>query len=277
MPLLIRQLGASGGLMVSASHNPPQDNGIKVFGADGAKLDAQHQALIEQGFAAIWTPPEPLISAVVHRFSAMICCRFIATASSPPSATTALMASPSFWICAGGPPQPAEREVFQALGADLTVLHGEPDGQRINVDCGSTQLEPLRQAVVERGAAMGFAFDGDADRMLAVDGRGRVVDGDHVLFLWGSVPQERQALPDQRLVATVMSNLGFERAGSGVAACLSAPRSETSTCTLRWCRAERPSVASNPVTSLPRPMASAETACSRRCNWPPFATTRESP
>ena len=92
------------------------------------------------------------------------------------------------------------------------MLHGQPDGERINVACGSTQLEPLRQAVLERGAAMGFAFDGDADRMLAVDSRGRVVDGDHVLYLWGSVLQERQALPDQRLVATVMSNLGFERA-----------------------------------------------------------------
>jgi len=98
------------------------------------------------------------------------------------------------------------------LGADLTVLHGEPDGSRINVACGSTHLEPLQRAVTERGAAMGFAFDGDADRMLAVDGRGRIIDGDHVLYLWGSVLQEQQALPDQRLVATVMSNLGFERA-----------------------------------------------------------------
>ena len=103
-------------------------------------------------------------------------------------------------------------EVFRSLGADLTVLHGKADGERINVGCGSTHLEPLRQAVIERGAAMGFAFDGDADRMLAVDGRGRIVDGDHVLYLWGSVLQESGHLPDQRLVATVMSNLGFERA-----------------------------------------------------------------
>ena len=71
---------------------------------------------------------------------------------------------------------------------------------------------PLRQAVVAQGAAMGFAFDGDADRMLAVDARGRVVDGDHVLYLWGSVLQDQKALPGDRLVATVMSNLGFERA-----------------------------------------------------------------
>jgi phosphoglucosamine mutase len=102
--------------------------------------------------------------------------------------------------------------LFRELGADLTVLHGSPDGERINVGCGSTHLEPLRQAVLERGAAMGFAFDGDADRMLAVDGLGRVVDGDQTLYLWGSALLEENRLPGARLVATVMSNLGFEQA-----------------------------------------------------------------
>ena len=102
--------------------------------------------------------------------------------------------------------------VFRSLGADLTVLHGEPDGQRINVSCGSTHLEALRQAVLQSGAHMGFAFDGDADRMMAVDGKGRVVDGDQVLYLWGGALLETDALPGRLLVATVMSNLGFERA-----------------------------------------------------------------
>jgi phosphoglucosamine mutase len=76
--------------------------------------------------------------------------------------------------------------VFRDLGADLVVLHGQPDGGRINEGCGSTHLEPLRQAVLAEGAEMGFAFDGDADRMLAVDGRGRVMDGDQILYLWGT-------------------------------------------------------------------------------------------
>jgi phosphoglucosamine mutase len=102
--------------------------------------------------------------------------------------------------------------VFRELGADVTVLHGQPDGARINVDCGSTHLAALRQAVLERGAAMGFAFDGDADRMLAVDGQGRIVDGDQILYLWGSALLEAGDLPEQRIVATVMSNLGFELA-----------------------------------------------------------------
>ena len=97
------------------------------------------------------------------------------------------------------------------------MVHGEPDGSRINVGCGSTHLDPLREERWSRsGAEMGFAFDGDADRMLAVDGQGRVVDGDHVLFLRGSALQEQGLLPDQRLVATVMSNLGwYERACAG--------------------------------------------------------------
>jgi phosphoglucosamine mutase len=91
-------------------------------------------------------------------------------------------------------------------------LHGQPDGECINVGCGSTDLELIRRAVLESGASMGFAFDGDADRMLAVDGRGRVVDGDQILYLWGSWLLDAGQLPANRIVATVMSNLGFERA-----------------------------------------------------------------
>ena len=212
VPLLIRELGAAGGLMVSASHNPPADNGIKVFGANGAKLSAERQGRVEAGLRG-----ELLIDGASAQ----------AFGSARPSSDllagyrSALLGSvggrrldgvPVVLDLCWGSATACGAEAFQALGADLTVLHGEPDGTRINVACGSTQLEPLRQTVIERGAAMGFAFDGDADRMLAVDGRGRVIDGDHVLFLWGSVLQDQQQLPDQRLVATVMSNLGFERA-----------------------------------------------------------------
>jgi len=215
VPLLIRQLGASGGLMVSASHNPPDDNGIKVFGSNGAKLGAQQQAQIEQGLRGELDSPSP---------NDLCCGPSLLRSDLLASYRDCLMSSvgshrldgvPIVLDLCWGSATACGAEVFEALGADLTVLHGEPDGQRINVNCGSTRLDPLRQAVVERGAVMGFAFDGDADRMLAVDGQGRIVDGDHVLFLWGSVLQERQALPGQRLVATVMSNLGFERAWQG--------------------------------------------------------------
>ena len=212
VPLLIRQLGAAGGLMVSASHNPPADNGIKVFGADGAKLSAPRQAQVEAGLKGQTSMVEQGgFRCGVARSSADLLDGYREVLQQS-VAERRLDGVPIVLDLCWGSATACGADAFRALGADLTVLHGEPDGSRINVACGSTHLEPLQRAVIERGAAMGFAFDGDADRMLAVDGRGRIIDGDHVLFLWGSVLQEQQALPDQRLVATVMSNLGFERA-----------------------------------------------------------------
>ncbi len=214
VPGLIRSTGAAGGLMVSASHNPPHDNGIKVFGADGSKLRSELQQAIEAGLhgdtgeGAIGEGSQGCGPAH-HRPDLLIHYRDALLASVPDQRLDGV---PIVLDLCWGSATACGANVFASLGADLTVLHGEPDGARINVNCGSTHLEPLRHAVLERGAAMGFAFDGDADRMLAVDGRGRVVDGDHVLYLWGSALQEAQALPEQRLVATVMSNLGFERA-----------------------------------------------------------------
>ncbi len=220
VPGTIRRLGASGGLMVSASHNPPEDNGIKVFGASGAKIDRRQQGAIEAGLRGDsvarpaeasparpaagggWGPARERSDLLADYSAALLTsvagrrldgCRIVLD------------------LCWGSATA-CGAEVFRSLGAELTVLHGEPDGARINVGCGSTQLEPLRRAVLATGAAMGFAFDGDADRMLAVDGRGRVVDGDQILYLWGGALLAAGDLPQRRLVATVMSNLGFERA-----------------------------------------------------------------
>lgn len=210
VPGTIRRQGAAGGLMVSASHNPPDDNGLKVFGATGAKLVAARQQAIEAGLQGRTAPPPlagngrlvlrpDLLAAYVDSLRAsaggqrLDGCRIVLD------------------LCWGSATACGE-ELFRSLGADVLVLHGEPDGERINQGCGSTHLEPLKRAVLESGADMGFAFDGDADRMLAVDGRGRVVDGDHTLYLWGSALRREGQLPGDRLVATVMSNLGFERA-----------------------------------------------------------------
>ena len=212
VPLSVRRTGAAGGLMVSASHNPPHDNGIKVFGASGAKLPKVQQQAIEAGLRG-----DPI--ARDHGFEP------IGTLHERPGLL--LDYQNSLWqsvagrrldgckivldLCWGSATACGEA-VFRELGAEVLVLHGTPDGSRINVGCGSTHLEPLSQAVQASGAAMGFAFDGDADRMLAVDSRGRVFDGDQILYLWGSALLEAGELPGQRLVATVMSNLGFERA-----------------------------------------------------------------
>ena len=210
IPGAIRRLGAAGGLMVSASHNPPQDNGIKVFGASGAKLSRGQQQAIEAGLQGVGPAGDFGGNGVVHDRQELLA-----------DYQRALVASVLgrrldgcsivLDLCWGAATACGE-EVFRALGAKLTVLHGQPDGERINVGCGSTHLEPLRRAVLDQGASMGFAFDGDADRMLAVDGLGRVVDGDQILYLWGTSLLAEGQLPANRIVATVMSNLGFERA-----------------------------------------------------------------
>jgi phosphoglucosamine mutase len=102
--------------------------------------------------------------------------------------------------------------VFQQMGAEVICLHDRADGDRINVNCGSTHLDTLRQAVCEHRADLGFAFDGDADRVMAIDSNGRVVDGDYILYLWGKNLKNREKLPENLIIATVMANLGFERA-----------------------------------------------------------------
>ncbi|MFO7630594.1 MAG: phosphoglucosamine mutase [Prochlorococcaceae cyanobacterium] len=210
VPGAIRQLGAAGGLMVSASHNPPGDNGIKVFGPSGAKLDRGLQAEIEAGLRGEAGPATlGNCGAAFQRPDLLNDYRAALLASVAGRRLDGVKVVLD--LCWGSATACGEA-LFRELGADLTVLHGSPDGRQINVDCGSTHLEPLRRAVLEQGAAMGFAFDGDADRMLAVDGQGRVVDGDQTLFLWGSALLDQDLLPGRRLVATVMSNLGFEQA-----------------------------------------------------------------
>jgi len=210
VPGTIRRSGAAGGLMVSASHNAPPDNGIKVFGASGAKLARTVQQAIEAGLRgeadAVVLAAEGTAEARADLLDVYADTLITSVGGERLEGCRVVLD-----LCWGSATACGEA-VFRALGAEPLVLHGEPDGRRINQGCGSTHLEPLRRAVLESGAAMGFAFDGDADRMLAVDGRGRVVDGDQILYLWGSSLRDAGALPDNRIVATVMSNLGFERA-----------------------------------------------------------------
>jgi phosphoglucosamine mutase len=208
---VIRRVGAAGGLMVSASHNPPRDNGIKLFGPSGAKLSAAQQQAIEAGLAGLPGTADRFSGSGTARDRADLMGAYSQSLLASVEGRRLDGCTVVLDLCHGSATACGEA-VFRSLGADVTVLHGQPDGARINVGCGSTHLEPLRQAVLASGAAMGFAFDGDADRMLAVDGRGRVVDGDQILYLWGSALLGHGLLPGRRIVATVMSNLGFERA-----------------------------------------------------------------
>jgi phosphoglucosamine mutase len=201
-----------GGVMISASHNPPEDNGIKFFGDNGTKLCSETQraieALLESRLHA------DLVNSSTDWGKYYEKAHLISDYqdSLQNSIATDLQGIKVVLDLAHGSATRVSLEVFQNLGAEVICLHQEADGDRINVNCGSTHLEPLRAAVKAHGADMGFAFDGDADRVLAVDSHGRIVDGDYILYLWGQELMEKNQLPDSAIVTTVMANLGFERA-----------------------------------------------------------------
>ena len=207
---LTRHQQAAGGLMISASHNPPADNGIKVFAQDGCKLPHQQQRELEQwlkrpaplGCRAGGSshPRRPLLKVYEEGLLGQL--------EPGPGRRRLRVVLDLCW----GAATACAVSLFERFGAEVTTLHGQPDGNRINVGCGSTALALLRQAVVEQGADLGIAFDGDADRCLAVDHRGHPVNGDHILYLWGGVLDRRGRLPEHRLVITQMANLGFRRA-----------------------------------------------------------------
>ena len=210
------------GVMISASHNPPEDNGIKFFGADGSKLPASVQQSIEDLIAShqnnhqnhhqnhIGGNALPLqgYGQNYHRHNLLENYQ----ASLQNSIGTSLAGLKIVLDMAWGSATKVSAAVFNNLGAEVICLHSDPDGNKINVDCGSTHLAPLQQAVHDHQADMGFAFDGDADRVLAIDSQGRVVDGDYILYLWGQELLQQNQLPDASIVTTVMANLGFERA-----------------------------------------------------------------
>lgn len=204
-----------GGIMISASHNPPQDNGIKFFGGDGTKLTAALQATIEQSLRGQATIPTTLPVGESRwgqcYYRPELVNRYISFLQDP-LPNLDLSGMTIVLDMAWGSATRLAEQVFRDTGARVIGLHGQPDGSRINVGCGSTHLEPLRAAVAAHGADVGFAFDGDADRVIAVDGDGRVVDGDYILYFWGQRLQGQGKLPDHTVVSTVMANLGFERA-----------------------------------------------------------------
>lgn len=210
---LTRSVKALGGVMLSASHNPPEDNGIKFFGPDGTKLSAPIQQQIEQALRG--QNVTPLISAettwgqcynrpgLVERYLDWL---------HEPLPNLNLSGLKVVLDMAWGAAAGIAERAFASTQANVIGIHGLPDGDRINVNCGSTHLTPLKAAVREHQADIGFAFDGDADRVIAVDAQGRVVDGDYILYFWGKTLMETQRLPENLIVSTVMANLGFERA-----------------------------------------------------------------
>jgi phosphoglucosamine mutase len=203
---------AIGGIMISASHNPPQDNGIKFFGSKGTKLADLLTQQIETHLRSNNVLPEGNISWGRHYHRPELVEQYVKSLKTSLPQHTSFKGMRIVLDLAWGASVKVAPAIFQQLGAEVISLHQLANGDRINVNCGSTHLELLKQGVKEYEADLGFAFDGDADRVMAVDSRGRVVDGDYILYLWGDLLRQNQQLPDDLIVATVMANLGFERA-----------------------------------------------------------------
>ena len=199
------------GIMISASHNPFCDNGIKLVNSDGFKMDEDVLELIEDYIDDKSEVPLATgnhIGATVDYMQGRN--RYIASLIA--SANFSLQGVKIGLDCANGSASSVAKPVFDALGADVRVINAAPDGFNINVDCGSTHMERLQRHVVEQGLDVGFAYDGDADRCLAVDENGEVVDGDRILYICGKYMKEQGNLRNNKIVTTVMSNLGLYKA-----------------------------------------------------------------
>jgi phosphoglucosamine mutase len=207
---LARDRGAACGVVISASHNPVEDNGIKFFGGDGYKMEDAREDDIEALLDRDSLPRPSGVAVGTVRAVPEGEDRYLAHLTS--LATGRLDGMRLVVDCAFGAAVRVAPRLWASLGARVVALHDEPDGTRINVDCGSTHLEPLRRAVLAHGADLGFAHDGDADRVLAVDEHGELVDGDALIGFCALDRHRRGALAGNVVVATVMSNLGLERA-----------------------------------------------------------------
>lgn len=209
--------------MISASHNPFADNGIKFIDPAGIKIPPATEARLEAGMAALvdaGLPDRGLRGEMTAAVGAEVGC-FTTDFEARHRYADHLVASLEgrrlhgtsvVLDCANGAAFALAPDVFERLGASVTVISSEPDGTNINHACGSTHPESLGRSVISTGADLGLAFDGDADRVLAVDGQGQVVDGDHLLALFARDMSERGRLAGNTVVVTVMTNLGFHHA-----------------------------------------------------------------
>lgn len=206
---LVADFKADLGVMISASHNPAPDNGIKFFAAGGTKLPDEVEDRIEQALADVKLAPTGVEVGRIRRFADAEDRYVVHLLSTLPNRLEGIHV---VLDCAHGAASGVSPQVFTDAGAQVTVIGADPDGLNINDGVGSTHLDNLASAVLAHGADLGIAHDGDADRCLAVDSEGKVVDGDQIMAILAVSMAERGALKDRTLVATVMSNLGLRRA-----------------------------------------------------------------
>ena len=199
------------GVMITASHNPFTDNGIKLVNKDGYKMDEDVLEQVESYIDGEFDVPLATGDSIGRTVDYM---------QGRNRYISSLIASCGFSLqglkigldCANGAASSVARPVFDALGAETHVINNAPNGLNINVDCGSTHIDQLQRFVVQNGLDVGFAYDGDADRCLAVDERGHVVDGDLILYVCGTYLNKYGRLAKQTVVTTVMSNFGLFKA-----------------------------------------------------------------
>lgn len=206
---LAKQMGAVAGVVISASHNPAYDNGIKFFGGNGYKLPDEVENEIEDLILNKKSVPlatDKEIGTVTYDLDAPYrYSKYLAE-----SLDSDLNDMKIVLDCANGASSYIAEGVFRAMGADVTAIHNKPDGWNINDGCGSTHTESLREAVKKYKAAVGLAFDGDADRLLVVDENGEPVSGDQIMVICAKYMKEHNMLKNNKLVVTVMSNLGLK-------------------------------------------------------------------
>jgi phosphoglucosamine mutase len=207
-PLLLRRHGLHLAAVISASHNPYQDNGIKLFGGDGFKLDDDDEHEIEAELERPVVNPSRL--GCVRRFHGAL--EDYLRELHVRYQGLDLHGQRILLDCANGATYSAAPEIFRRLGAEVEVMSDEPDGRNINDGCGSTHLEAIVKRIAEGGHDAGFAFDGDGDRVLAVDGSGAIVDGDELIALAALHLRTKNRLPGNGVVVTVMTNYGFHTA-----------------------------------------------------------------
>lgn len=210
---MTRTLRAQAGVVISASHNPFEDNGIKLFSSHGFKLpdevEEKIEALILSPESDMASTPSQAIGSAWHLKDARG--RYVEYLKTTVARGITLSGLKVVVDCANGAAFEAGPLIFQELGAEVTVLNNQPDGKNINLNCGSTSLKSLQDAVVAAGADVGVAFDGDADRVLFCDEKGQAVDGDQIMGMCGLFLKKQGLLKNDTVVATVMSNVGLQR------------------------------------------------------------------
>ena len=209
---LIKYYNADAGVVISASHNPFEYNGIKFFNKDGYKLEDAVEDRIESVVLNGMPVNEKIWGEALGKRIIKDDALYQYTEFLKKTVDVSFDGMKVIIDCANGAAYRAAEKTFNELGSNVTAMHDRPDGININVKCGSTHPEDLRKSVVDANADAGLAFDGDADRLIAVDEKGNIVDGDKIIYICSKMLKEEGRLKDNRVTATVMSNIGFYKA-----------------------------------------------------------------